>query len=156
MDDPTDPEIVTNENTEKGSPSVEKPLVENAKGRTLWLHDGSWEKLNVLKDEFGGTWGRLVEVLCEQLLASGLVGVEARERIREISRQSGSEMADDSGWRTSFGIGEPWPEVAASQKKIAEELGMITVAIRELVVTVEDHATAILESDLSRSEEDSK
>ena len=81
----------------------------------------------------------LVEVLCEQLLASGLLG---------------TEMADDSGWRTSAAIGEPWPEVAANQKKIAEELGMITIAIQALVETVEDHATAIFESNLSRCEED--
>lgn len=94
-----------------------------------------------------------MEVVCEQLLASGLVSAEAREKIREITRNSGTELVDDSGWRNSFRIGEPWPEVAATKKQIAEELAKINVNVNHLVEAVEDHAIAMLSIDHVQPEE---
>ena len=85
-----------------------------------------------------------MEVVCEQIMASGIVSSEAREKIREITRRSGTELVDDSDWRKSFQIGEPWPEVAATQKQMAEELVKINVSINQLVEAVEDHGTAML------------
>jgi hypothetical protein len=129
-----------------------KPLG-NAKPQTLWVRKEVWEKLLILKKDLGGTWSRLIEVVCEQLLASGIVSAEAREKIREITRNSRTELVDDSGWRNSFRIGEPWPEVAATKKQIAEELAKITALTNQLVEAVEDHATAMLSIEHVKPEE---
>ena len=120
-----------------------KPLG-NAGPQTLWVRKEVWEKLLILKKDIGGNWSRLMEVVCEQIMASGIVSSEAREKIREITRRSGTELVDDSDWRKSFQIGEPWPEVAATQKQMAEELVKINVSINQLVEAVEDHGTAML------------
>lgn len=130
-----------------------KPLGK-AKPQTLWVRKEVWQKLLILKKDIGGSWSRLIEVVCEQLLASGIVSAEAREKIREITRNSGTELVDDSGWRNSFRIGEPWPEVAATKKQIAEELAKINVNVNHLVEAVEDHAIAMLSIDHVQQEEE--
>ena len=129
-----------------------KPLG-NAGPQTLWVRKESWEKLQIIKKDIGGNWSRLVEVFCEQLLASGIVSQEAREEIRDITRRSGTELVDDSDWRNSYRIGEPWPEVAATHKQIAEELAMIKANVNHLVEAVEDHGTAMLSIDFGQPEE---
>ena len=90
-----------------------KPLGK-AKPQTLWIRKGTWEKLQIIKKDIGGTWSRLIDIVCEQLLASGLVNAKAREEVREITRSSGTELVDDSYWRNTFRIGEIWSEVAAT------------------------------------------
>lgn len=94
-----------------------KPLG-NAGPQTLWVRKEPWEKLQIIKKDIGGNWSRLIEIVCEQLLASGLVSAkareEAREEVREITRSSGTELVDDSYWRNTFRTGEIWSEVAAT------------------------------------------
>jgi hypothetical protein len=129
-----------------------KPLAK-AKPQTLWVWKSTWQKLRIIKKDIGGSWNRLIEIVCEQLLASGLVSAEAREEVREITRNSGTDLMDDSYWRNTFRIGEPWPEVAATQKQIAEELAKINANINQLVEAVEDHAIAMLSIDHVQPEE---
>lgn len=121
--------------------------LDKAKPQTLWVRKATWQKLQILKKDIGGTWSRLIEIVCEQLLASGLVSAAAREKVREITRSSGMELVDDGYWRNTFRIGEPWPEVAATKKQIAEELAKINANVNQLVEAVEDHATAMLSID---------
>ena len=129
-----------------------KPLG-NAGPQTLWVRKETWEKLTILKKDIGGNWSRLMEVVCEQIMASGIVSAEAREKIREITRSSGTELVDDSNWRNTFRIGEPWSELAATKKQIAEELAKINVNINQLVEAVEDHAIAMISIDFGPPEE---
>lgn len=130
----------------------DKPL-DNAKPQSLWVRKRTWKKLVMIKKDIGGNWSRLVEIACEQLLASGLVSLEAREKVREVTRNSGTELVADSYWRNTFRIGEPWSEVAASHTQIAEELSKIRANVNHLVEAVEDHAIAMLRIDVGQPEE---
>lgn len=130
--------------TKIGKTDAEGKPLGKAKPQTLWIRKATWKKLLLIKKDIGGTWSRLIEIVCEQLLASGLVSAAAREKVREITRSSGTELVDDSYWRNTFRIGEPWSEVAATKKQIAEELVKIDASINQLVEAVEDHAIAML------------
>lgn len=132
---------------------IDETPLEKAKPQTLWVGKSTWKKLRVIKKDIGGTWNRLIEIVCEQLLASGLVSAATREEVREITRNSGTELVDDSYWRNTFRIGEPWSEVAATKKQIAEELAKIDANINHLVEAVEDHAIAMLRIDHGQSDE---
>jgi len=129
-----------------------KPL-DNPRQQTFWIQKATWKKLLILKKDIGGTWSRLIEIVCEQLLASGLVSAKAREEVRAITRSSGTELVDDSYWRNTFRIGEPRTEVAATKKQIAEELGKINASVNQLVEAVEDHAIGMLNIDHVQPEE---
>ena len=119
--------------------------------QTVWVRPKVWEKLQVLKNDVRGTWSRFLEVCCEQMLATGLISPEATAKIREITERGGSDLVDDSGWRTSFGIGEPWPEAAANIAKMRKECELMVAAVDNLAETIEDHATAILDIELTKA-----
>lgn len=120
--------------------------------QTLWVTKGSWEKLCVVKREVRGTWTRVVEIFCEQMMASGLVSEEGREEIQAIGKKYGTEIPDDLGWKSSFGIGEPWPTVAGNQAKIAEEAAKLNESVMDLGEIIENHALAMLDIEENRAD----
>lgn len=118
--------------------------------RTIWVTKGAWEKMSIVKREVRGTWSRVMEIFCEQMMASGLVSEEGREEIQAIGRKYGTEIPNDLGWRSSFGIGEPWPTVAGNQAKIAREAELLKEAIMDLGEIIENHAMAMLDIEENR------
>lgn len=122
---------------------------DTSKARSIWLNNARWDKLKLIKDTIG-SWERTVDVVIEQLMASGLLGAETRKALREMG---GDPIILDPLWRDCHKIREPWAEVATSQARIAEELVNINANLEDLSQAVEDHATAMIEADLVKDEE---
>lgn len=126
-------------------------VIVEPKPRSIWTDDARWEKLKIAKDEVG-TWSRLTDVVIEQLLASGLVSNEGRDKIQAVNIEHGIEVVDDSAWREVFKIREPWPLAATHLRGIHENLGKIQEGLGNLAQVVEDHATTMLEAELVKTE----
>jgi len=134
----------------QSSPVVEEEEIVG-KPRSIWVTSSQWEKLRIARDELG-SWGLMADVIVEQLLATGLISAEAREKIREINRINNIEELADSNWRDSFQIKEPWSESATAQVRMVEELVKIRMGLEELNQTVEDHAFCMLDAELVHPE----
>lgn len=120
-------------------------FTERAKAIAIWMTPTTKKKLDILKADMDVTWSLFLEVACEQLLASGVVSRNAREQVRALGSPSVDMDSGDRYWRDAFGIGEPWPEAAACQAKIVDELVLTNSLLGELVQAVEDHATILVD-----------
>ena len=129
----------------KGTAGDPADFLEKSKATMIWMTPTAREKLAILKKDMGVTWSLFIEVVCEQLLASGVVSKEAREQLRALGSPSVDMDSGDRYWRDAFGIGEPWPEAAACQAKIVDELVLTNSLLGELVQAVEDHATILVD-----------
>jgi len=129
----------------EGSDGEPAEFPERSKATMLWMTPTAREKLRILKKDMGVTWSLFFEIACEQLLASGVVSPEGRTKFREQGYSNVDMASGDRYWRGAFGIGEPWPEAAASQAKILDELTLTNSLLGELVQAVEDHGTMVAE-----------
>lgn len=141
-----------NNQSKEGLDPVEPSPEEDNETRSIFVGVAQWEKLRIVRHELG-TWNVLVDVVVEQLLASGLISEEARQKIHEINRAHGVDYLDDSSWRDAFKIREPWPEAARHLRVINETLKEINDGLGNLAQTVDDHATAMLEAELVKPDE---
>ena len=161
-DDKTDPTTGVDPNDEVGTPnSTSVPetfgndeFTEPAKAIAMWMTPTAREKLRILKKEMGVTWTLFFEIVCEQLLASGVVSPESRKKFRDLGYSNVDMGSGDRYWRGAFGIGEPWTEAAASQAKILDELTLTNSLLGELVQAVEDHGTMLVECEYVMTLED--
>ena len=120
-------------------------FLERSKATVIWMTPTAREKLRILKKDMDVTWSLFLEIVCEQLLASGVVSEEARKKLRALGSPSVDMSSGDRYWRGAFGIGEPWTEAAASQAKILDELTLTNSLLGELVQAVGDHGTMLVE-----------
>jgi hypothetical protein len=160
--DKTDPATEVDPNNEVGTPnSTSVPekfrnaeFTEPAKAIAIWMTPTTKKKLDILKADMDVTWSLFLEIVCEQLLASKVVSKEARKKLRELGSPSVDMSSGDRYWRGAFGIGEPWPEAAACQAKILDELTLTNSLLGELVQAVEDHGTMLVECEYVMTLED--
>ncbi len=139
---PGDADSGTGIGTKKAGP---REFTENPKAIAIWMTPTTKKKLDILKAEMDVTWSLFLEIVCEQLLATGVVSKEARNELRALGSPSVDISSGDRYWRAAFGIGESWPEAAASQAKIIDELTLTNSLLGELVQAVEDHGTMLVE-----------
>lgn len=130
---------------------TDEDITATHKVRSIWLGDGRWEKLKLLKDELG-TWTRFTDIVCEQLLASGLVPQVIREQIEAINKAHGLDHLDDSAWRDAYRISDPQGRARTVASKITTELEEINLNILKLTQAVEDHAMAMLDADALKTD----
>jgi len=57
----------------KGTAEDRADFLEKSKATMIWMTPTAREKLAILKRDMGVTWSLFIEVVCEQLLASGVV-----------------------------------------------------------------------------------
>ena len=129
----------------EGSDGEPAEYLEESKAIMIWMTLTARNKLRILKKDMRVTWTLFFEIVCEQLLASGVVSPEGRKKFREMGYSNVDMASGDRYWRDAFGIGEPWPEAAASQAKILDELTLTNSLLGELVQAVEDHGTMLVE-----------
>jgi hypothetical protein len=129
----------------------EFPATKN-KTWSIFVGKAQWEKLEIIRGELG-TWRNFIDVAIEQLLASGLISEEARQKIHKINQAHDIDYLDDTSWRDAFRIREPWPEAARHLRVINETLKEINDGLGNLAQTVDDHATAMLEAELVKPDD---
>jgi CRP-like cAMP-binding protein len=79
--------MLQNNQSKKTLNPLEASSAEGKNGtRSIFVGTGQWEKLGIVRDELG-SWNLLADVAVEQLLASGLISEEARQKIHEITRR---------------------------------------------------------------------
>jgi len=140
-----DGSLGTDPDSPKGTAEGSADHLEKSKATMIWMTPAARKKLTILKKDMDVPWSLFLEIVCEQLVASGVVSKEARKQLRALGSPSVDMDSGDRYWRDAFGIGEPWPEAAACQAKIVDELVLTNSLLGELVQAVEDHATMLVE-----------
>ena len=151
--DPND-KMETSDSTSVPESSGNDEFKEPAKAIAMWMTPTVKKKLDLLKKDMDVPWSLFLEIACEQLLASGVVSPDGRKKFRELGYSNVDMASGDRYWRDAFGIGEPWPEAAASQAKILDELTLTNSLLGELVQAVEDHGTMLVECEYVMTLED--
>jgi hypothetical protein len=139
------------ETVEKESPDG-MPSNNPHKVRSVYLGDAQWEKMRLIRDHLGN-WNRFADVAVEQLLASGLISRDVQDKVYEINRKYGLDYLDNTGWRGSFEIQEPWSKTASNLREINEGVAQLNLNLKDLAQAVEDHAMAMLEAELVKPDE---
>lgn len=115
----------------------------NAKIHSIWLAPLTMKKIAVLKRDMGVTWTQFMETVCGHILASGGVSNEARQKLRDLGSPSVDQAIGDRYWRGAFGTDDPWPDAAASQAKIIDELAKTHATVTNLAQAVDDHSAIL-------------
>ena len=120
--------------------------------RSIWVDIARWRKMQIIKNDLGN-WNLYADVAIEQMLASGVLSAEAIAAVKKINQEYGIDFLDDSGWRRTFEIREPWGQTASHIREINEGVTQLNTNLKDLAQAVEDHAMAMLSLELIKPDD---